>query len=68
MITSAQHRGRPGDVQMSNLRMAGLPVPSVIRSAKIATIQASDASKLGRVPAAKLRQVTQKLMRESGGT
>ncbi len=69
MITSAQHRGWPGDVRVSNLRMAGLPVPSVIRSAKIATIEASaDASKLGRVPAVKLRQVTQKLLRELGGT
>lgn len=68
MITSAQRRGWPGDVQIPNLRMAGLPVPSVIRSAKIATIEASDAPKLGRVSAAKLRQVTQKLLRELGGT
>jgi mRNA interferase MazF len=68
MITSAQHRGWPGDVQVTNLRMAGLPVPSVIRSAKVATIEASDATKLGRVPAAKLRQVTPKLIRELGGT
>lgn len=68
MITSAKNRGWPGDVPVTNLRMAGLPVPSVIRSAKIATIEASDASKLGRVSAAQLKQVTHMLVRELGGT
>ena len=68
MITSAQNRGWPGDALVANLRMAGLPVPSVIRSAKIATIEASDASKLGHVSAAQLRQVARKLVRELGGT
>ena len=51
MITSAQNRGWPGDLPVSNLAAAGLPVPSVIRTAKIATIEASDAGKLGRVSA-----------------
>ena len=41
--------------------MAGLPVPSLIRSAKIATIDVSHASKLGRVPADQIRLVTSKL-------
>ena len=48
MITSAENRGWPDDVPVANLKLAGLPVPSLIRSAKIATIDASDASKLGR--------------------
>ena len=52
MITSAENRGWPDDVPVVNLKMAGLPVPSLIRSAKIVTIDASHASKLGRVPAA----------------
>ena len=52
MITSAENRGWPDDVPVANLKMAGLPVPSLIRCAKIATIDASHASKLGRVPAA----------------
>ena len=52
MITSAENRGWPDDVPVVNLKMAGLPVPSLIRCAKIATIDASHASKLGRVPAA----------------
>jgi len=67
MITSAQNRGWPGDVQVSNLRLAGLPAPSVIRSAKIATIEASDASKLGRVSVTQLRHVARRLIRELAG-
>ncbi len=57
MITSAENRGWPGDVPVSNLAAAGLPVPSVIRTAKIATIEASAAAKLGRVPSALFRRV-----------
>ena len=52
MLTSAENRGWPDDVPVANLKMAGLPAPSLIRCAKIATIDASHASKLGRVPAA----------------
>lgn len=51
MITSAERRSWPDDVPVSNPKMAGLPSPSLIRSAKIATIEAGDALKLGRVPA-----------------
>lgn len=66
MITSAQNRGWPGDVPVGNLRMAGLPVASVIRAAKIATIEATDATKLGRVSAPQLRQVIQQIFLELG--
>ena len=45
MITSAENRGWPDDVPVANLKLAGLPVPSLIRSAKIATIDASDGSR-----------------------
>ena len=58
MITSAENRGWPGDVPVANLQLAGLPVPSIIRSAKMATINAADASALGRLPAAQIKQVT----------
>ena len=34
MITSAENRGWPDDVPVANLKLAGLPVPSLIRSAK----------------------------------
>ena len=57
MITSAHHRGWPGDVLITQLRKAGLPAPSVIRSAKIATIEAADAAKLGRISPAELKRV-----------
>lgn len=66
MITSARNRGWPGDVPVGNLGAAGLPVPSVIRTAKIATIEAADAAKLGAVPAALFRRVAQCLARELG--
>ncbi len=61
MITSAENRGWPGDVPVTNLAVAGLPVPSVIRTAKIATIEAADATKLGRVPPALFRQGARRL-------
>lgn len=47
MITSAENRGWPGDVEITDLALAGLPVVSVIRTAKIATIEEHDAEKLG---------------------
>jgi mRNA interferase MazF len=50
MITSAQHRRWHGDITVSDTGMAGLPAPSIIRCAKIATIEALDATKIGRLP------------------
>jgi mRNA interferase MazF len=50
MITSAAHAGWPGDVEISDLDGAGLPAPSIVRAAKIATIHAEDASWLGKLP------------------
>jgi mRNA interferase MazF len=49
MITSAENRGWPGDVAIANLNAAGLPVASVVRTAKIATIDARDAEPLGKL-------------------
>ena len=66
MITSAENRGWSGDVPISNLAVAGLPVPSVIRTAKIATIEVSDATRLGKVPSALFRQVSRRLRKELG--
>ena len=66
MITSAENRGWPDDVPVANLKMAGLPVPSLIRCAKIATIDASDASKLGQVSTAQVRRVTGRLVQGLG--
>ena len=66
MITSAENRGWRGDVPVTNLAAAGLPAPSVIRTAKIATIDASDAAKLGRVPPALFRQVASRMEKVLG--
>ena len=49
MITSAENRGWSGDVAVTELAKSGLPVASIIRTAKIATIEASDAQRLGKV-------------------
>lgn len=57
MITSAQNRGWAGDFPITGYAAAGLPVPSVIRSAKIATIKASQAARLGRISAELRRKV-----------
>jgi mRNA interferase MazF len=50
MITSAENRAWRGDVPISNLSQAGLPAPSVVRTAKIATIEASKAERIGYLP------------------
>ncbi|WP_419730698.1 hypothetical protein [Lichenicola sp.] len=57
MVTSAGNRGWPGDVGISDLAEAGLPAPSVVRAAKIATIEAGDAERIGYPPHADRLQV-----------
>ena len=66
MVTSAENRGWPSDVAVSNLAAAGLPAPSVIRTSKIATIEASDATRLGKVSAATLQNVLARVDAELG--
>jgi mRNA interferase MazF len=63
MVTSAANRGWPGDVTISDLEAAGLPAPSLIRSAKIATIEAGDAQRIGRLAAGDQAQV-KKVLRQ----
>ena len=58
MITSAANRPWPSDVQISDLEAAGLPAPSVIRTAKIATIETRDAERIGQLPPDDRLQVT----------
>jgi mRNA interferase MazF len=47
MITSAQNRGWQGDVTVSELGSAGLSAASVVRTAKIATIESKEAELIG---------------------
>ena len=49
MITSAANRAWPKDIPITDPHMAGLPAPSVIRLAKIATIELAAARQLGRL-------------------
>lgn len=50
MVTSASHRRRSGDVEVHDLAAAGLPVASMVRCAKLATVEAAGAGRLGRLP------------------
>ena len=50
MVTSAANRGWPGDVVVSDLAVAGLPAPSVVRPVKIATIEVGAAERIGTLP------------------
>ncbi len=38
MITSAEHQRQYGDIQITDSRAAGLPTPSLVRAAKLATL------------------------------
>lgn len=64
MITSADNRGWPGDVIVRDLNLAGLPVASLVRTAKIATLEVRDAQRLGRLSSAQMVAVRRHL----GGT
>ena len=66
MITSAENRGWSGDVPVTDLALAGLPARSLMRTVKIATIDAADATRLGKISAASLRKVLQAIGRELG--
>lgn len=62
MITSSANRPWPGDVPLGDRwAAAGLPAPSTVRTAKIATIEARHADPLGRIGADKLRVVMQEI-------
>lgn len=63
MITAAANRRWPEDVEINDHSAAGLPIPSVVRTAKIATISASAAKKLGTLPDTHAAQVT-RILRE----
>lgn len=52
MITSVKNQGWSGDISVSDLSQAGLPVASVVRTAKIATIEGREAVRIGILPLA----------------
>lgn len=61
MVTGAENRGWPGDVAITTLTRAGLPAPSVIRPAKIATINGTDATRLGTISDTLQQQVLHRI-------
>jgi mRNA interferase MazF len=67
MITSADNRPWPGDVEIgADLRLSGLPSASIVRTAKVATIEASVAEAIGRVPAEVLAPVLARVRAQLG--
>jgi mRNA interferase MazF len=64
MITSAENRGWRGDVGISDLTLCGLSAASVIRTAKIATIDAKDAERIGSLPLIDQRAVEARIFSE----
>jgi mRNA interferase MazF len=67
MITSADNRGWPSDVAVSDLAIAGLPAASVVRTAKVAVIDVRDAERLGTLPKADRSTIAAKLSEHLGG-
>jgi mRNA interferase MazF len=61
MITSAENRSWPEDVPIADLSSAGLPAPSVVRCAKVATIDARDAERIGTLARANRRKIAQQV-------
>lgn len=67
MITSAANRGWLGDVMVSDLALAGLPAASLVRPAKLATIEARDAERLGALPPSDRAAIAAYLRERLGG-
>ena len=66
MMNSAENRGWPGDVPINDHLSAGLPMPSIVRTAKIATIEASRAAPIGRLAPSTWDEVLRHIMANVG--
>lgn len=67
MITSAGNRGWQGDVPIEkDHAAAGLPVPSLVRTAKIATIDTALAERIGTISGKALSAVRGELAKTLG--
>jgi mRNA interferase MazF len=68
MITSAANKGWGGDVSLEdNFLDCGLQVPCIVRTAKIATVEAGRSRKSGRLPKAMRDVVREKIALGSSG-
>jgi len=68
MITSADNRRWDDDVVISDEGAAGLPAPSMVRCAKIATIESGDAERIGSLPTTERKKVSARVARLLGAT
>ena len=66
MITSSRNRGWRGDLPIRDLKRARLPAASIVRTAKVATIDARSATKLGSLRRANLDEVLGHIQTELG--
>jgi len=66
MITSAKNKPWAGDVEVAYPEEAGLPAPSVVRCARIATIEASAATRIGALGQAQFKLLSSMMQRALG--
>lgn len=57
MITNAARERWPGDVVIADHQAAGLPVSSIVRTTKIATLECRSAARIGRLDPKQVAQV-----------
>jgi mRNA interferase MazF len=62
MITSASNRGWPGDLAVDDHLALGLPIPSVIRTEKVATLEGDGAKAIGRSTPQQLAEVQARMI------
>jgi len=66
MITNARRAPWPGDVPISDHKAAGLPIPSTVRTAKLATLEASGAEQIGKLDDVSFSKVRQLIAQHLG--
>lgn len=57
MVTGAGKARWPGDIDVDDLELGGLPIPSVVRTAKISTLEVANARRIGMLTDANARAV-----------
>jgi mRNA interferase MazF len=62
MITSSANRPWQTDVPILDLALSGLPAPSVVRTAKIATIESKESERIGVLPLSDRERVSHNLL------
>jgi mRNA interferase MazF len=66
MITSQRNRGWPGDVEIADTIGAGLGVPSVVRTAKIMTVEAGKVELIGALLGEQRKEVGERVFAAMG--